>query len=452
MFVLLMLFLFKYIDDLIGKGFDWYVILQLLMYASATNVAMALPLAVLLSSIMTFGSLGENYELVAIKSAGISLRKAMFPLLIVISMLSVAAFLFSDYMLPVANLKMGSLLWDVRNQKAAFLINEGVFNSSIPGYSIRVEKKDADGQTLHGIVIYDRMNTNGNVNVVMAKEGKMFKTADNSYLILKLKDGIRYEESSGDEAYNPRQRFIRSKFKETEQKFDLSGFKMQRTDENLFKSNYAMMNMRQLSYSKDSVLNQADSTRKSAFQQLRFRYKIFNLNLKPQDLVPQKSLKSRDFIKMLSAPNREQLYRMAGDDVRSAREGISYIVSSEDGFDKQIRNFIVEYNRKITLAFSCLVLFFIGAPLGAIIRKGGLGLPVVMSVIFFLFYHIISTIGEKYAKEGDLSPILGMWMAIIILTPLGVFLTYKASVDSVLFDANLYKQWLLRLFKRNKDA
>jgi lipopolysaccharide export system permease protein len=452
MFVLLMLFLFKYIDDLIGKGFDWYVILQLLMYASATNVAMALPLAVLLSSIMTFGSLGENYELVAIKSAGISLRKAMFPLLIVISMLSVAAFLFSDYMLPVANLKMGSLLWDVRNQKAAFLINEGVFNSSIPGYSIRVEKKDADGQTLHGIVIYDRMNTNGNVNVVMAKEGKMFKTADNSYLILKLKDGIRYEESSGDEAYNPRQRFIRSKFKETEQKFDLSGFKMQRTDENLFKSNYAMMNMRQLSYSKDSVLNQADSTRKSAFQQLRFRYKIFNLNLKPQDLVPQKSLKSRDLIKMLSAPNQEQLYRMAGDDVRSAREGISYIVSSEDGFDKQIRNFIVEYNRKITLAFSCLVLFFIGAPLGAIIRKGGLGLPVVMSVIFFLFYHIISTIGEKYAKEGDVSPILGMWMAIIILTPLGIFLTYKASVDSVLFDANLYKQWFVRLFKRSKDA
>ncbi len=452
MFVLLMLFLFKYIDDLIGKGFDWYVILQLLMYASATNVAMALPLAVLLSSIMTFGSLGENYELVAIKSAGISLRKAMFPLLIVISMLSVAAFLFSDYMLPVANLKMGSLLWDVRNQKAAFLINEGVFNSSIPGYSIRVEKKDADGQTLHGIVVYDRMNTNGNVNVVMAKEGKMFKTADNSYLILKLKDGIRYEESSGDEAYNPRQRFIRSKFKETEQKFDLSGFKMQRTDENLFKSNYAMMNMRQLSYSKDSVLNQADSTRKSAFQQLRFRYKIFNLNLKPQDLVPQKSLKSRDLIKMLSAPNQEQLYRMAGDDVRSAREGISYIVSSEDGFDKQIRNFIVEYNRKITLAFSCLVLFFIGAPLGAIIRKGGLGLPVVMSVIFFLFYHIISTIGEKYAKEGDVSPILGMWMAIIILTPLGIFLTYKASVDSVLFDANLYKQWFVRLFKRSKDA
>ena len=155
MFILLMLFLFKYIDDLIGKGFEWYVILELLFYASATNVAMALPLAILLSSIMTFGSLGENYELVAIKSAGISLQRAMMPLVVVISMISVAAFLFSDYMLPVANLKMGSLLYDVRNQKASFLIDEGVFNNSITGYSIRVKKKGADGQTLHDVIIYD---------------------------------------------------------------------------------------------------------------------------------------------------------------------------------------------------------------------------------------------------------------------------------------------------------
>ena len=161
-----MLFLFKYIDDLIGKGFEWYVILELLMYASATNVAMALPLAILLSSIMTFGSLGENYELVAIKSAGISLQKAMMPLIIGVSMLSVAAFLFSDYMLPVANLKMGSLLYDVRNQKAAFLIKEGIFNNSIPGYSIRVKKKDSD-QTLHDVLIYERNTTSGNVNVLI---------------------------------------------------------------------------------------------------------------------------------------------------------------------------------------------------------------------------------------------------------------------------------------------
>jgi lipopolysaccharide export system permease protein len=196
MFVLLMLFLFKYIDDLIGKGFEWYVILELLLYASATNVAMALPLAILLSSIMTFGSLGENYELVAIKSAGISLQRAMMPLMVTVGMLSVGAFLFSDYMLPVANLKMGSLLYDVRNQKAAFLINEGIFNNSIPGYSIRVRKKDPD-QTLHDVLIYERNTPSGNVNVLMAKEGQMFITDDEQLLVLKLKDGKRYEETPG---------------------------------------------------------------------------------------------------------------------------------------------------------------------------------------------------------------------------------------------------------------
>ena len=189
MFILLMLFLFKYIDDLIGKGFVWYVILELLVYASATHVAMALPLAILLSSIMTFGSLGENYELVAIKSAGISLQKAMMPLIIVVCMLSLSAFLFSDYWLPKANLKMGSLLYDVRNQKAAFLINEGIFNTSIPGYAIRVQKKDPD-QTLHDVLIYERNTSSGNVNVLMAKEGQMFTTDDDQLLVLKLKNGL----------------------------------------------------------------------------------------------------------------------------------------------------------------------------------------------------------------------------------------------------------------------
>ena len=445
MFVLLMLFLFKYIDDLIGKGFDWYIILELLMYASATNVAMALPLAVLLSSIMTFGSLGENYELVAIKSAGVSLRRAMYPLIIVIGLLSVAAFLFSDYMLPVANLKMGSLLWDVRNQKAAFLINEGVFNNSIPGYSIRVDTKDPDGQTLHGVVIYDRVNNSGNVNVVVAESGKMFRTADDSYLILKLKNGIRYEEAPSEKEYNPRLRFTRFGFKETEQKFDLSGFKMQRTDENLFKSNYAMLNMKQLSYFKDSVTRKADTNALNTLAILKTKYKVLN-----PGAMTISSLKVVGIVNVDKLPKIElaRAATMASENIRTIREMLSTKVQVDADFNDKLRNFIVEYNRKITLAVSCLVLFFIGAPLGAIIRKGGLGLPVVISVVFFLIYHIISTIGEKYAKEGDLSPILGMWIAIIVLSPVGAFLTYKASVDSVLFDVDLYKRWFKNVLKK----
>ena len=447
MFILLMLFLFKYIDDLIGKGFEWYVILELLMYASAANVAMALPLAILLSSIMTFGSLGENYELVAIKSTGISLQRAMMPLIITVTMLSVGAFLFSDYILPVAHLKMGSLLYDVRNQKAAFLINEGIFNTSIPGYAIRVKKKDPD-QTLHDVMIYERNTSSGNINVLMAKEGQMFITDDDQLLVLKLKNGKRYEESPGTSGnYNPRQRFMRTEFKETEQRFDLSGFKLRRTDEELFKSNYAMLNLKQLNFYRDSFEMKGDSNLRSTYIDLTLFSRLYRTDsLSPKTpVVPLK--KYKDVLQLIPPDKRLVALNSAKDQIRSVRE----ILSRKELFmadnEVRLRGFLIELNRKFTLAMSCLVLFFIGAPLGAIIRKGGLGLPVVMSVLFFLLYHIISTIGEKSVKEGTLSPMLGMWIAIFSLSPLGAFLTYKATVDSVLFDLDYYKRWFRRLFK-----
>lgn len=465
MFVLLMLFLFKYIDDLIGKGFEWYVILELLLYASATNVAMALPLAMLLSSIMTFGSLGENYELVAIKSAGISLQKAMRPLFILVGLLSIAAFLFSDYMLPVANLKMGSLLYDVRQQKAAFLITEGVFNNSIPGYTIRVKKKDPDGQTLHGVVIYEHANGAG--NVLMADQGKMYRTADDQYLVLKLKNGVRYEETSGDKVYNPRQRFTRYYFKETEQKFDLGSFKMQRTDEDLFKSNYAMLNLKQLKYYRDSSETQLDSSLTMNSRSLLSTIAFFNqstlLSRRRNDTTAKQQPKSREIktyknsiLELIPDDRKQPAISNARSEVSSVETVLTAAADQSKSYRTQIRRYIIEYQRKFTLAFSCIVLFSIGAPLGAIIRKGGLGLPVVMSIIFFLIYHIISTIGEKAAKEGSLSPIIGMWIAIIVLTPLGAFLTYKAASDSALFDVEVYKQFFQklwgRIFKRKQAA
>jgi lipopolysaccharide export system permease protein len=448
MFILLMLFLFKYIDDLIGKGFEWYVILELLVYASATNVAMALPLAILLSSIMTFGSLGENYELVAIKSAGISLQKAMMPLIIVVGMLSLAAFLFSDYWLPKANLKMGSLLYDVRNQKAAFLINEGIFNTSIPGYAIRVQKKDPD-QTLHDVLIYERNTSSGNINVLMAKEGQMFTTDDDQLLVLKLKNGKRFEETPGSAGtYNPRQRLMRTEFKETEQRFDLSGFQMKRTDEELFKSNYAMMNIRQLKFYLDSFNVKGDSNLRSAYTDLAQIAKVYRLDTLNKK-TPAKPMKAyRDVLDLIPKDRRVQSLQTAKDQIRSVKDVLNRKQLFEMDNEVRLRGFLIELNRKFTMAVSCLVLFFIGAPLGAIIRKGGLGLPVVMSVLFFLIYHIISTIGEKSVKEGSLSPFLGMWVAIICLSPLGIFLTYKATVDSVLFDLDIYKRWFKRIFSK----
>lgn len=227
--------------------------------------------------------------------------------------------------------------------------------------------------------------------------------------------------------------------------------KMQRTDENLFKSHYAMMNMKQLTYYRDSVERESEASRKTVFQQIKWQYKVFFAKFPASVQAPQLNAQSADILHQIPEFERGRAYRIASDNIRMTRDLLSSKLIAEVDFADKIRSLVVEYNRKLTLAVSCLVLFFIGAPLGAIIRKGGLGLPVVMSVIFFLFYHIISTIGEKYAKEGDVSPILGMWIAIIVLAPLGAFLTYKASADSVLFDIDLYKKWFKKLLRKTDD-
>ncbi|MGI4804365.1 MAG: LptF/LptG family permease [Janthinobacterium lividum] len=444
MFVLLMLFLFKYIDDLIGKGFEWYVILELMMYASATNVAMALPLSILLSSIMTFGSLGENYELVAIKSAGVSLSRAMYPMVIMVTFLSISAFIFSDYMLPVANLKYYSLLYDARQQKSTNLLPEGIFSSSFPGYSIRVHKKDPDGIRLYGMMIYEKNTSTGNNNVIFAKEGSMYRTPDDSYLVLKLKNGIRYEEASGDKGYNPRQRLTRLRFKETEQKFDLSNLKFKRTNENEFKSAYQMMNLKQLKGAQKQIQHGLDSALSIEFKVFSPYVKYFSIpHSKNQQQVKYKLAKN--ILNTFKPDERLSAVGAALGEVRSLQGIVTPKVENQKETLNNIRRTKVEFQRKFTLSAACLVLFLIGAPLGAIIRKGGLGLPVVVSVVFFLIYHIISTIGEKSAKDGNVSPVIGMWIAIVVLTPLGFFLTYKAATDSAIFDVDIYKKVFVKL-------
>ncbi|RZL47645.1 MAG: YjgP/YjgQ family permease [Pedobacter sp.] len=452
MFILLMFFLFKYVDDLIGKGFEWYTIAEVMVYASASNVAMALPLAVLLSSIMTFGSLGENYELVAIKSAGVSLQKAMQPLFIFIICLSIASFFFSDYMLPKANLKYGSLLWDIRNKKLAFLIKPGVFNNSIPGYALLVDRKDDDGN-LYGITIYNHNGSNGISKIIKAQKGKMTKTDDGQYLILKLIDGVSYEEANGNgsTSFNPRQTFTRMRFAQTEVKFDFSSFKgLSRTDEKNFQNNAQMLNRKELVHREDSLTKFVDSLNKSTKVNASAYYKQNNyLKGFTKIKIPTQSFTG---VLIDAIPKKDQLQALqnAYDQAETIRQVINGRLVEHDLMSKEILKAQIEYQRKYTLAVSCLLLFFIGAPLGAIIRKGGLGLPVVIAIVFFLIYHIISTVAEKSAKEGSLDPVFGMWTAIIILAPLGVFLTYKATVDSALFDLDYYKQLIVGFFKKKK--
>ncbi|WP_257669520.1 LptF/LptG family permease [Parapedobacter tibetensis] len=444
MFVLLMLFLFKYIDDLIGKGFEWYVILELLAYQSAVQISMAMPLSMLLSSIMTFGNLGESYELVAIKAAGISLRKAMTPLFILVALFSGGAFLFSDYILPVVNLKMGSLLYDVRIKQADFLIKPGIFNNTIPGYSIRAKRKSKDGKILYDLMIYDHKSSSTANNVLLANEGYIYNSPDNNFMILKLKDGVRYEDSrtKNAKAYNPRQQFTRFYFEETEQKFDMSAFQMKRTDENLFKNHHAMLNLRQLRHYTDSNAIQMDSLRNTVFREIKHYFYYFNdyYNTKSSVVSSLPPIQyTHGFVETIPKEKRNMAVSNAMNQVRYIKDVLN-IKSGEDSFyrDKDIL-YNVEFQRKFTLAVSCLLLFCIGAPLGAIIRKGGLGLPVVVAIIFFLIYHIISTVSEKSTKEGNIDTFWGMWMAIFVLSPLAIFLAYKAATDSALFDIEQYR-------------
>lgn len=450
-----MFFLFKYVDDLIGKGFEWYTIAEVMVYASASNVAMALPLAVLLSSIMTFGSLGENYELVAIKSAGVSLQKAMQPLFIFIIGLSIASFFFSDYMLPKANLKYGSLLWDIRNKKLAFLIKPGVFNNSIPGYALLVERKGEGGiDSLYGITIYNHTGSNGISKVIKAEKGRMTKTDDGQYLILKLINGVSYEEgnSTSGGSFNNRQTFTRMRFKETEQKFDFSSFKgLNRTEEQNFKNNAPMLNLKELVQREDSLKKNLDSINKATKINASAYYKQNNYMAGYTKVkVPVKTI-TAELIDSIPKNIRLSVLQNAYDQAETIKQVMNGRIIEHDFHLKEIIKAQMEYQRKYTLAVSCLLLFFIGAPLGAIIRKGGLGLPVVIAIVFFLVYHIVSTVAEKSAKEGSLDPVFGMWTAIIILSPLGIFLTYKATVDSALFDVDYYKQLIVGLFKKKKN-
>lgn len=450
MFILLMFFLFKYIDDLIGKGFEWYTILELMYYASAANVAMALPLSILLSSIMTFGTLGENYELVAIKSAGISLQKAMRPLFVLVLALSVSSFFFSNYMLPKANLKFGSLLWDIRNKKLSFLIKEGVFNSSIPGYSIRVDRKAEGGDSLFNVMIYDHTTNNGIAKTIMAKQGIMAKTDDDKYLIFKLIDGVRYEETASNSGINPRQQLYRMRFKETEQKFDLSSFKMNRTDENAFKTNTQMLNLKGIQHKQDSLAKYIDGFDNATKNNIQSYYKQ-NSYVKGYTKLKIKPIKVKlSVLNNIPKFNKGLVIQNAIVEVNNIKQTLQSRVDERKNIYGDFLFTIIEYQRKYALAAQCLLMFFIGAPLGAIIRKGGLGLPVVMAVVFFLIYHVISTVAEKSAREGTLITQLGMWMGIILLSPIGAFLTYKATIDSALFDIDYYKQLLLNFFKSKK--
>jgi len=442
LFVLLMQFLWKYIDDLVGKGIDWIIIFKLMIYVSITLVPLALPLSLLLASIMTFGNLAEHFEITACKSAGVSLRRLMRPLVLTAIAISLSAFYFSNYVLPIANLKMNALLYDVRQQKPALLIKEGVFYSGIDGYSIRIGKKDSDGQTLKDIIIYDHTENRGNTKLIMAERGKMAMSDDERFLLLNLYKGSSYEERVNRPGSFTRP-LMRTEFEEELVRFDLSSFKMTRTNEQLFKDNYQMLNLRQLTFASDSLKNRISNKQKDYLKQMTGFLNIDSGKTKNKFVAesPEKS-----FIKYFPADRQKIIANSAIYSARNMKEITDNASNEIKMISKILSKHEIEWQRKFSLSFACLILFFIGAPLGAIIRKGGLGTPVIVSIIFFITYYIISITGEKFAREGVIPAWKGMWLSTIVLLPVGILLTYTATTDSALFDKETYLKFSRKLF------
>jgi lipopolysaccharide export system permease protein len=445
-FVLLMQFLWKYVDDLVGKGLPWNVVAELMFYASSTFVPMALPLAILLSSLMTFGNLGEHYELVATKAAGVSLRRIMAPLIILSVMIGIGAFYFSNIVLPIANLKFRAILYDVRQQKLSFNIKEGIYYDGLEGYVIRVGEKERDGKIIRDVMIYDHTDRQGNTNITLAEWGSMDQTPDGRFLILTLYNGFSYDDNP--ERSNPEVfPFLRMRFSEEVRRFDLSGFELNRTDEDLFRNNLQMYNLRQLEYSRDSLTKQFEQRRENFAKTMRHNYYYFSRLDPTKDIKPDSSLVFQgDFLFDFEGEERAKLFENALSAARSIKTTLEHTRSSYAGQLRHIRRHDIEWHRKYTLSVACLILFFVGAPLGAIIRKGGLGLPLVVSTILFVLFHIASTTGDKYVRTGVLDSWVGMWLSSALFLPLGIWLTYKAVTDSPLMDSDAWG----KLFRKRK--
>ena len=412
-----MQFLWKYIDDLIGKGLDAFQVSQLIMYSIARFIPLALPIAVLISSVMVIGKLGEDYELAALQSSGISLLKIMKPIFLIVIVISSFSYIFSNYIMPIANFKGGSLLYDIKKKKPALNIKEGIFYNDIDGYSIKIETKSDNGNTLNNILIYDHTNNSGNKKVIIAESGNMNITNDERYMELNLFNGISYIEIEEikKSKKNPHRKIS---FDKELIRFDLASFNI-KNSELLYKGHYAMLNNQQLLNSIDSLKNKVIIKEKLIYSRLEKNYHY------KQDVNQNFN---NDIIKI----NKNRIYETAINKLRVLRS-----VCNSNSYDLEYKKKIIskhkiEWHRKISIAFSCIIMFLIGAPLGAIVRKGGFSRPLLISIILFVIFYVTSIIGEKSEKDLIISPIAGMWMANIIFFPISIYLIMQALRNSSL--------------------
>lgn len=466
-FIMLMQFLWKYIDDLVGKGLETKILAEFLLYSSISMVPMALPLAVLLASLMTFGTLAENLELLAFKASGVSLTRIMAPLTYLVVAITFAAFFFANNVMPVSNLKLTALMHDIRRQRPELQIQPGIFDNTLEGYSIRIGDQDPKTSLLKDIWIYDHTDKAGNVSVTVADSGYMKMSSDEKHLMLTLYNGTSYKELQKTKKRNEPETYPhrRDIFAKQEMLIELTGFGLNRTDQSLWKNSFSMMNLEQLTHFEDSLDQDIGNLQESVREMIEnstVEKKKQNMhgNIASLDSVQLVNLKpafyTLDIDSVFSTMNKTEKRRAVVQAINIARTNKSFIATNANTVEykiKRLRRYQIEKHRKFTYSFSCLIFFFIGAPLGAIIRKGGLGMPVIVSVLFFLVWYMISITGEKFVREDMMAPFVGMWLSSFMLIPLGAFVSYKASRDSVIMNIESYfnffkksREWLQKRF------
>lgn len=453
LFIVLMQFIWSHVKDFVGKGLELNLLAEMFFYAAMTMVPLALPLAVLLASLMTFGNLGERFELLAIKAAGVSLIKIMRPLIITIIFISIGAFFFQNNVLPKAQVKMWALLYSMRQKSPELDIPEGVFYDQISGYNLYIKNKDNKTGIMHDVVIYDISKGFENAMIILADSGKLKFTSDKQFLFFTLYGGESFENLKSQHGATGSIPYRRETFskKEILIPFDAS---FNRMDENVMEDKYVGKDISQLKRSIDSMSVVVDSLGSRIGKELKTNgyYWITERTSTASQPTSRPSLNSFDLDREYAAApvqQRENWLNRALARARNIKQEYEFKSYNADEQKYVIRRHEIEMHKKFTLSFACLIFFFIGAPLGAIIRKGGLGMPIVVSVFLFIFYYIIDNSAYKMARDGVWLVWEGLWLSSGVLLPLGIFFTYKAVNDSAVFNKDAYMNFFRKVFGRH---
>lgn len=474
-FILLLQHMLKYFDDIIGKDLGWDVVGTLLFYFAVFMTPLALPLAILLASLITFGNLSEHFEITAIKSLGISLTRSLVPIFLMVIGLTGFAFYVNNTWVPHAALEAYSLLYDIKQKKPALDLQEGTFYNGIPDISIKVARKFPDGRSLKNVIIYDHRGKIGNKQVTVADSGRMYTILNDQYLKLELYNGYDYSEGSDGQRVGPeagsQESLRKTHFSKTEIVFDLSSFGLSRTDKRWFQGNRIMRSVFELDYDMDSLsreINQNDLSR------YKLQFSLFSYHRKGDTLEVPASLKAfkqysdsmdnvRDpyrspfaleFKPVRSTVVRDSMRRvsdsvfrtkataeeiaLALNHTRSLKAQLLNMNTNRTNYQYERKVFQIQWHKILANSIACIVMFLIGAPLGSIIKKGGLGFPVIFSIFFFILFYLFMSTGEKWALQGRITVPQGIWAADFFLALIGLFFLRQARLDARLFDSDYY--------------